>query len=127
MHSKESSFCANDLIGLKQTGEYSNSSQEWENHYQSTVVVPIRVRNPQTKSDNPGEFELIGFLCADSKDRNAFREPIKDSVISVMKGCADLVYYYLDMIGRIRENCASGKRANGKSQTPKKTASKKKT
>lgn len=59
--------------------EYKNSSSQYWKYYRGTVVAPIRIAKERLyyEQSNSG-FDVIGFLCIDTKSPNVFRE--KDRV-----------------------------------------------
>ncbi len=59
-------FYSADLLKDKRFRDYSNQRSNWEKHYKSTIVVPIRCMGVEGKSQRSD----IGFLCVDTKSRN---------------------------------------------------------
>lgn len=94
-------FYQGDLEGydklLKKTGQrYDNTHKDWYNYYAGTIVVPIRVEFKllyhQNKDD---EYHILGFVCVDSKSKDAFTEPYEKYNVDVVKAYADLIYILL--------------------------------
>lgn len=49
--------------------EYCNSRKDFQNYYNSTIVVPIRIQTKYLKNrekSNCGSIHLLGFLCIDT-------------------------------------------------------------
>ena len=61
-------------------------------------MCPIRLKRQTEKSVNSTvlEYDLIGFLCVDSLDDNAFCNEYSDFCFDLLKGLADILYVYLD-------------------------------
>lgn len=68
--------------------EYKNSTPNWESKYITTIVCPIRYKQQ--------EFELLGFLCVDSLDANAFKGEKFFLCASLLRGLADSLYVYFN-------------------------------
>lgn len=78
--------------------KYENSNDLWSSDYITTIVCPIRLKRQTEKSVNSTvlEYDLIGFLCVDSLDDNAFCNEYSDFCFDLLKGLADILYVYLD-------------------------------
>lgn len=76
---------------------YENTNQLWENDYITTIVCPIRLkRQSETIEDTKVYYDLIGFLCVDSLDENAFDNEYSDFCFDLLKGLSDILFVYLD-------------------------------
>jgi LmbE family N-acetylglucosaminyl deacetylase len=60
-------FSSNDL--LKYNQQFKNTRTDWQKHYKSALVFPLRYTSPQSVS----LFETFGFLALDSKKIGAFK------------------------------------------------------
>jgi hypothetical protein len=76
---------------------YKSSDSNWQEFYLSEIVVPIRM---ELKYKNPKKegYEYKGFLCADAKSANAFREDEIEDYERLLKAVADYLYIYFDRI-----------------------------
>lgn len=83
---------------LRKEGKvYKNSNSSWENDYITTIVCPIRLKRATEQDNNLKlECDLIGFLCVDSLDEEAFCNQYSDFCFDLLKGVADIMYVYLD-------------------------------
>lgn len=68
-----SNFLSNNLKIMRENEEYKNQRQDFLNHYQSTIVVPIRKVNKE-KTGTENEFYTIGYLTVDSKSTDVFEK-----------------------------------------------------
>ena len=97
----DSSFYQGDLKeyaeSLKKIGQkYQNSTDNWEDYYRGTIVVPIRIANKRLFYTSEEEsYNILGFLCVDSISANAFTEEAKSRNIYLVKSYAALVYNIL--------------------------------
>lgn len=111
----DSFYCA-DLVSYQrelraQGRDYLNSTPNWQRHYKSTMVVPIRFdRSRLFYEDNwqqaRGEYETLGFLCADSLSTGAFRSEREGAYVKLATTFAMQLYlilsrynYYAEQIG----------------------------
>lgn len=83
---------------LRKIGDkYRNTNDNWEEYYRGTIVVPIRIEFKrlynQKKNDS---YHLIGFLCVDSLDTDAFKEEQERYNVNIVKAYADLIYVFFD-------------------------------
>lgn len=77
--------------------KYENTNQSWENDYITTIVCPIRLkRQSESIEEAVVYYDLIGFLCVDSLDENAFDNEYSDFCFDLLKGLSDILYVYLD-------------------------------
>lgn len=83
-------FSCNDLTSLGP--KFACSRENWENHYNSTIVFPLRyvVDSPQKT------FYTIGFLCFYSKRKNVFPD---------MPNIFEYVGKYDEYIAQLEKNC----------------------
>lgn len=108
----DSSFYQGDLKeyaeSLKKIGQkYQNSTDNWEDYYLGTIVVPIRIANKRLFYTSEEEsYNILGFLCVDSLSTKAFTEEAKQRNIYLVKSYAALVYnilskyqFYLKQLG----------------------------
>lgn len=96
-------FYEKDLVkyedSLRKKGkEYKNTNSMWKNDYITKIVCPIRLKITKRvlKNIDHLEYNLIGFLCIDSLDKNAFDNEYKDFCLELIKGLADILYIYFD-------------------------------
>lgn len=82
----------------KTTGlPYQNSNPNWSDQYLATIVVPIRIRRKFVETDYNGEgFDILGFLCVDSKSTSTFRNDDIDHYVNLVKSYADCLYKFFD-------------------------------
>ena len=63
----------NKLRIRKEGKKYENTNQSWATDYITTIVCPIRLKRESESFDKAVlYYDLIGFLCVDSLDENAF-------------------------------------------------------
>lgn len=108
-------FASNDLLELTKTNSYKNSSTNWQNRYNSTLVLPIRymleeknnniiIEKPKLECNKPIGDDLdtnvqrsdiiYGFLAADSKNVNnnpLFSNDLNSPVVNLIAHSADLL------------------------------------
>lgn len=94
---RKNAFACNDLSKLAQAGKYKNSGGNWQERYNSTIVVPIRY--VKDKREAPLFF---GFLAADSKNikkMNLFSDQSDHTSFQIMAHAADcLATWFLELI-----------------------------
>ena len=85
---------------LRQEGKkYENTNQSWDSDYITTIVCPIRLkRKADVINDSILYYDLIGFLCVDSLDENAFDNEYSNFCFDLLKGLSDILYVYLDKL-----------------------------
>lgn len=76
--------------------EYLNSTAEWKDKYKSTAVVPIRLENRKLTNEYDQTYSVLGFLCFDAPEAYVFHAKHKDSITSLMKAYASLLYCVFD-------------------------------
>lgn len=98
-------FVGNDLPALAAAGKYQNSSKEWKDKYNSTVVWPIR------RADGlPGHWpEFLGYLCVDSKELAPFSEEFDYPVGAIV---ADALRAFLMRLANSANTSAGDKLPN---------------
>lgn len=91
-------FIAHDLIKYSQEKEYENSNKKWKKLYRTTIVMPIRylVIPDGDEGEGEPEYDIIGYLCIDSKKKNLFSIEQRGFVLDYLKGVADILYVYLN-------------------------------
>lgn len=83
--------------GLKANGDsYKNSNLKWEKDYITTSICLIRLQSNAGAEDRNLTYRLIGFLCIDSLDVEAFDNIYSDFCFDLFKGLADILYVFLD-------------------------------
>jgi len=89
---------AHSLDIKKATGiPYLNSNPNWSDQYLSTIVIPIRIRRIFIESDYNGDgFDILGFLCVDSKSISTFRHDDINYYVNLVKSYADCLYKFFD-------------------------------
>lgn len=96
-----SHFSASDLIKKsdmleKATGKpYLSSEKNWQEYFQSRIVVPIRMQKKFRGIASEG-YDYLGYICADARVPNAFRENKLEYYIDLLQGIADQLYLYFD-------------------------------
>lgn len=90
---KNKVFFHNNLRSIS-TDEYKNSSPDWRDRYNSTMIVPIK-----SKPDGKLNPVFYGFLTADSlngKNKELFSNDIDAPVLNIMAHAADaLAAWYI--------------------------------
>lgn len=66
---------------------YENSNADWENYYIGAIVVPVKYIEIV---DGKKTQKVVGFLCADSLSKKAFRESQKGINVRLMQCFADI-------------------------------------
>jgi len=95
-------FAESDLIAESRAGRYHNTNLDWQQKYQSAIVVPIRRENLDSQTRSAEKFWLLGFLCADAKDANTFdKERMEDYVLMLMVA-SDAAYVYFDLVKTLK-------------------------
>jgi hypothetical protein len=85
----------------KATGrKFSITAENWEDWFQSIIVVPIRIESHLKGVADGTVYDYIGFICCDGKSAGSFRIKDMDAHLHLVKSFADGLYIYLD---RIRE------------------------
>lgn len=81
---------------IKNGKSYNNTNKNWANDYIGTIVCPIQIENRRlynsTKEDS---YNLIGFLCIDSKSSSAFTNKQEQFNVDIVKSFADIIYILL--------------------------------
>lgn len=134
----DSSFYQGDLKeyakSLQRIGQkYKNSTDNWDDYYLGTIVVPIRIANKRLFYTSEEEsYNILGFLCVDSLSTKAFTEKAKQRNIYLVKSYAALIYnilskyqFYLKQLGTtsvsvVQENVQQRNNNNGKNRRRKK-------
>lgn len=88
---------------LTRNFDYTDSCQEWKEHYTNRIVVPIRVKLSEIYDNyqNSDERNLFGFICVEYK-KSSFLKIVdkydKDliSVLDLLKSYADMMYIVYD-------------------------------
>lgn len=70
---------------LKKEDGYFNERQHYDNLYRSTIVVPIRGVNKGKEGTNE-EYDLIGFLCVDTKSTHRLNNGYHLQIVSSLAG-----------------------------------------
>ena len=92
-------FYSGDLRKHKQ---YSNQRLNWQQYYQSTIVVPIRCLGVNGKFQR----EDIGFLCVDTKSRNRLNN---GHHVTMLAALADQMYNFMSLMrGKYRVSVKEG-------------------
>ena len=102
-------FAADDLNRMSTGGNYHNTSTNWRERYNSTIVVPIR----KNAVIGDGVFELVGYITASCKNPNGYpifqhangspRQDIKDLLL----GYADSAFGILKRGKIVRKHPSS--------------------
>lgn len=83
-------------IGLD---NYRDGEPNWEDHYRSVIVVPIRIEaRLQYVNAAVSGFDILGFLWADSKSASAFPGDHISAYSNFLKSFADVLYQYFDQL-----------------------------
>lgn len=96
-------FAFNDLLSFeKQTlMEYENSTVKWEKKYNATIVYPISNYLGEVKGK--AQYEVLGFLCADTLSTKTFSAEVGPLCIKFMSSLSYLMYIFLDKCIECRE------------------------
>jgi hypothetical protein len=89
-----SHFYSCDLVELDRAGKYQNQRPNWENFYQSAIVVPIRYINVQ-RAGAPGASDDIGFLCVDTTSTNRLNDGFH---VQLLAALADQMYNFMSLM-----------------------------
>lgn len=93
-------FFQDDLIRYAKKNTYNNSNPKWKKRYKTTIVMPIRYliipENDDEAENNEPHYDLIGFLCVDSKKKKLFSIEKRGFILEYLKGISDILYVYLD-------------------------------
>lgn len=97
-------FYCKDLVKFKKKlnevgQDLKNTNTAWEKDYKSTVIVPIRTESKRLyhlkTKDSSDEYDLLGFLCIDSKSTEAFTSKNEQYNVSLMSAYAEVCYILL--------------------------------
>lgn len=83
--------------------EYLNSTSNWKDKYNSTAVVPICLGNAGLTNEQDQTYIVLGFLCFDAPEAYVFHRKHKDSITSLMKAYAGLLYCVFDKYNQYLE------------------------
>lgn len=70
---------------LTKEENYSNARVNYDKLYRSTIIVPIRGINKGKEGTNK-EFDMIGFLCIDTKSINRLKKGYQIQIASALAG-----------------------------------------
>lgn len=102
-------FASNNLSDLAKRDSYKNSSTNWQNRYNSTIVLPIRyildekidkiiIDKKKKVFEKPVDAKnpriIYGFLAADSlnvKNNNLFSDDLNTPIVNLIAHSADLL------------------------------------
>ena len=87
-------FYERNLTKFSKKNEYKNSDNNWKRKYNTTIVMPIRYL--KESNENKATYDIIGFLCVDSKKAGAFEKNNLYFTIEFLKGISDIMYSYLN-------------------------------
>lgn len=73
---------------------YKNSDIHWRKRYNTTIVMPMRYL--KLSNENEAVYDIVGFLCVDSKKTGAFEKKNFNFTIEFLKGISDILYSYLN-------------------------------
>ena len=88
---------------------YHNTNINWKEFYRSTIVVPIRIKHNKLYHlrKNDDTYHILGFLCVDSMDTDAFTKQQEAFNVDLLYAFADVIYillgqyrHYLNKINR---------------------------
>lgn len=85
-------FWSTDLT--KEGENYANQRLHYSKYYRSTIVVPIRGHN-KDREGHLDEFDLIGFLCIDTKSTNRLKNGYH---IHIMTSLAGQMYNFMSLM-----------------------------
>jgi hypothetical protein len=89
-----SHFFSADLPKLKKAGHYRNQRDDFEKHYHSTIVVPIRFLD-SAKAGKADDANNRGFLCIDTLSKNCLNERYHLELLASM---ADQMYNFFSLM-----------------------------
>lgn len=97
INGNEEYFYVTDLKKYKQTHEYRNSNEHID-VYNGTIVVPIKIKNEfiHFSTEKSNEYNLLGFLCVDSKSNRAFTQRQMKYNLQIMFIFANIFYMILN-------------------------------
>lgn len=99
-------FLCNDLRGLKEN--YLNETPNWERHYNSTLVVPIRYLHTPTN-----QCIEYGLLAADSLNPNGYELFNNKECKDLIANAADLLAIFFLMLEMSKRDGGSDERMQG--------------
>jgi hypothetical protein len=105
---KRKYFFNNDLNGLGDA--YDNENQSWREHYNSTLVVPIRYLDNVSGQQQQWFF---GFLAIDSKNPDKLKLYNKHETKFIMSHAADLLATFFLTLAVLKFNMTSQEKPNG--------------
>lgn len=73
---------------------YKNSDKSWKKYYNTTIVMPMRYL--KEANENEVVYDIVGFLCVDSKKTGIFEKKNFDFTIEFLKGVSDILYSYFN-------------------------------
>jgi hypothetical protein len=95
-----------DLKKVGVTEGYMNSTRNWHDFYNTTIVAPIRIEEARLGSSDAG-YDLLGFLCADSVSTRAFPQRNIYMYAQLMLSFGDDLYHYFNQATIITEKFVS--------------------
>jgi hypothetical protein len=88
-------FHSADLLADK---DYRNTRMCWGDHYKSTIVVPIRLRNDPTLNEGMQRANALGFLTVDTRTRWRLNDHYH---IELLSAFADQMSNFICLMRRI--------------------------
>lgn len=95
-----------DLRKVGVTEGYMNSTRNWYDFYNTTIVAPIRIDAARLKNSDAG-YDFLGFLCADSLSTGAFPQRNISMYAQLMLSFGDDLYHYFNQATMITEKFVS--------------------
>jgi uncharacterized membrane protein len=92
MTTHKSYFMNNNLKALRGAGNYINTNDTWQDHYNACIVVPIRITPKGEKGIEQSKF--LGFLCVDNSQGNFDNKTCLDLLASYADHCYNLFNLY---------------------------------
>lgn len=101
MNGLQDYFHVDDLYKYSENNVYRNSTHGWEDRYRSAMVFPIRLNIEKTHKTN--KYDLMGFVCVDSKFKTTFIGKIGSLCEDYCIGIADTLYVYMKRLFEIQK------------------------
>ncbi|MBI4965333.1 MAG: hypothetical protein HY913_18800 [Desulfomonile tiedjei] len=100
----KSTYVRNELRQYAKRNGFNNPNPDWARHYNSLMVVPIRIRREliDATCKDPREYEIVGFFWCDSVAAKPFRASLEPICVAALLCVADGFYHFLERINHYR-------------------------
>lgn len=97
-------FAFNNLKNFKKETktEYQNSTHNWNEKYNATIVYPISKR--VSPEGGRGTYQVLGFVCVDTLSVDAFSAEVGPLCIDFISSLSHLLYIFLERCITYRED-----------------------